>query len=125
MFPIEAQRKLCEKYGVMFSPCAPEDRAGVAVATLQQEPIYGVRKKNPDGSSSWYVWGGPHSPSSDFYQPLCASHLLELLPFAVPYLGLPPDYKFIIDHSGYEDVWKEEANQPPQTTTGSSAPDRV
>lgn len=126
MFPLDTQRKVCEKYGECFYSCAPEDRAGVAVETLQFEPIYGVRKKNPDGSSSWYVWGGPHSSAPDFYQPLCASHLLELLPLAVPYLGLPPGYKFILDRSGYEDVWKdEEANQPPQATTGSSAPSRV
>ncbi len=114
---IEAQKQLCTKYGVTFSACASEDRVGVAVATLARSPIYGVRKKNADGSASWYVWAGEYSTVPDFYQPLCASHLIDLLPISLPYLGLPSGYKFIIDRSGYEDVWQEEeANQSLQPT---------
>ncbi|HWA24803.1 MAG TPA: hypothetical protein VG734_03940 [Lacunisphaera sp.] len=114
---IEEQKQICAKYGADFYPCAADERAGVALQTLASEPIYGVRKKNEDGTASWYIWGGSYSATPDFYQPLCAGHIEDSLPIALRYLALPPGYKFIIDRHGHEDVWlEEEPNQPPQTS---------
>lgn len=104
---IKVQLAVCAKYHALFHTCADDERAGVAVETLKKEPIYGVREKNHDGSNSWYIWGGPGSTAEDFYQPLCAGHIGDLIPMVLPYLALPPGYKFIIDRSGFEDVWFE------------------
>lgn len=32
-----------------------------------------------------------------------------MLPEVLPYLELPPGYRFIIDGKGYEDVWFDES----------------
>ena len=104
----EEQKLLCAKYGVKFYSCGPDDRAGVALATLLNEPVHGSRERNEDGTSSWYIWAGEYSTDPDFYQPLCAGHIENYLPLVMPYLALPPGYKFIIDRNGYEDVWIDE-----------------
>lgn len=39
-----------------------------------------------------------------FFQPLHRAHISELCPQVVPYLGLPPGWRFLIA-DGYEDVW--------------------
>ena len=112
---IEIQQRICAKHCAPFFECSDDDRAGIALASLKSEPIYGARERNEDGTTSWYVWGGPYSTVEDFFQPICAGHIRELLPEAVPYLALPPGYKFIIDRSGFEDVWLEEnrsTNEP-------------
>jgi hypothetical protein len=111
---VEDQKRICAKYGAAFCSCAADERAGVARQTLARAPIYGARKKNEDGSASWYIWAGPHSSEADFYQPVCAGHLDELLPIVLPYLALPPGYRFIIDREGFEDVWFEEEKEPNQ-----------
>ena len=127
MYPVPTnteQEMLCAKYGAEYCECAPNERAGVALATLDKSPVYGVRTKNADGSMSWYIWAGPHSTAPDFFQPLCAGHLGEILPMVMRYLALPPGFKFIIDRSGYEDVWQEKewANQRPDGTPAKSPP---
>ena len=111
---IEVQKMVCAKYCAPFHACADDERVGVAVTTLKCEPIYGVRRTNEDGSACWYIWGGPRSTATDFYQPLCAGHISDLIPMVLPYLALPPGYKFIIDRNGFEDVWfeNEEGEQP-------------
>lgn len=106
----EDQKRICAKYRVEVFPCDSKERAGVAVATLKSEPLYGVRKKNEDGTASWYIWGGPYSEAIDSYQPLCVGHLDDLIPNVLPYLALPPGYKFIIDRKGFEDVWREDGS---------------
>nr|WP_246164814.1 hypothetical protein [Pigmentiphaga aceris] len=84
----------------------PDDMVAIALASLDQSPIYGTRIVLPEnGTISWFIHAGEHSPSPDFYQALHATHLHELLPQVVNYLCLPAGAKFIIDRAGYEDVW--------------------
>lgn len=106
--PIDGQKWICEKYGALYCPCKGSDRVGIAIQTLQNEPIYGTRELNPDGSSSWYIYAGQYSADDDFYKPVCIDHLETLLPIVLRYLALPPGWKFIIDKNGYEDVWQEK-----------------
>ena len=105
---IEIQKRVCAKHRAPFFECSDADRAGIALVSLKIDPIYGARERNEDGTTSWYVWGGPYSSAVDFFQPICAGHIRELLPEALPYLALPPGYKFIIDRNGFEDVWRED-----------------
>jgi hypothetical protein len=44
------------------------------------------------------------SNAPDFYSPLCVEHLAELCPLAVPFLALPPGWRFLTDGDD-DDVW--------------------
>ena len=102
----ENQRRICDKYGLPAQ--APEDMVALAIGSLDQSPIYGTRIDLPEnGTISWFIHCGAHSDASDFYQPLHAAHLAELLPQVLAYLALPSGTKFILDRAGYEDVWRE------------------
>ena len=123
---VEAQQRVCAKFSAEFCPCDFEERAGVAMATLGREPVHGIRETNDDGSKSWYIWGGEYSSGDDFFQPICAGHLRELLATAMPYLALPSGYRFMIDHQGFEDVWRDpeinsEQGVAPQSATRSES----
>lgn len=60
----------------------------------------------PEGDTTgWYLWaGGEMSQDPDFFLPLHAAHLEEWCPLVIPYLVLPPGWRFQIAPD-YEDVW--------------------
>ncbi|MEG0880153.1 MAG: hypothetical protein RSF79_06930 [Janthinobacterium sp.] len=102
----ETQRRICEKFGLPVQ--APEPMVALAIDSLAQSPIYGTRVVLPDnGTISWFIHCGEHDAAPDFYQPLHAAHLHEMLPQVLDYLALPSGAKFILDREGYEDVWLE------------------
>ena len=101
----DIQTALCEQYGAKFQPCAPHLKLGIAVATLNQAPINGLRHRPQGDTTGWYVWGGQElSPTEDFFQPLHVVHLEELLRTAVRYLGPWPGWRFQVANC-HEDVW--------------------
>jgi len=103
----EGQQRICDKYGMPAQ--APEAMVALAIGSLEQSPIYGTRIALPEnGTISWFIHCGEHSDALDFYQPLHAAHLREMLPQVLDYLALPSGAKFILDREGYEDVWLEE-----------------
>ncbi|WP_312437341.1 hypothetical protein [Janthinobacterium sp.] len=103
----EKQQRICDRYGLRAQPSEP--MVAVATGSLEQSPIYGTRIDLPEnGTISWFIHCGDHSDALDFYQPLHASHLQELLPQVLAYLALPSGARFIVDRSGYEDVWMDE-----------------
>ncbi len=102
----ESQHRICDKYGLPAQ--APEAMVALAFGSLDQSPIYGTRIDLPEnGTISWFIHCGAYSDAADFYQPLHAAHLAELLPQVLAYLALPSGTKFILDRAGYEDVWRE------------------
>ena len=83
---------------------------GLAIATVGQMPIRGDRCAPENGTNGWSIWCGEEwSDDPNFYAPLHVEHLKEMLPEVLPYLELPPGYRFIIDGKGYEDVWFDES----------------
>jgi hypothetical protein len=48
------------------------------------------------------------SVTDDFFDPLHVSHLDARLPEVVPYLALPPGWRFLLA-PGHEDVWYDES----------------
>lgn len=60
---------------------------------------------NPEADTcGWYIWFGETlSESLNFFVPLHAIHLVEWAPLVVPYLDLPPGWRFLVAE-GYEDV---------------------
>jgi hypothetical protein len=101
---LEKQKRLCEKIDADWQPINPELKIGISTS-LSTEPIHGLRHNPEEGTSGWFIWSGEYSDDKDFFQPIHASHLLELRPEIIKYLGLPPGYRFLVDNKGYEDIW--------------------
>ena len=100
---------ICERLGV--NPVEPELRSkiGIALQTLSERPIHGLRHQAEGDTNGWYIWCGEYSDDDAFFQPLHVEHLSERLPQVLKYLELPPGYRFLIDDEGYEDVWYDES----------------
>jgi len=107
----KTQLAKCLEHRSEFQAVLDNQKLGIALQTLGMTPIYGVREPIEAGTCGWYVWCGPYAPDADFFQPLHVSHLAHRLPIILPYLGLAVGHKFIIDESGYEDVWFEEQDK--------------
>jgi hypothetical protein len=104
---IEKQKQICRKYGADFLESPFNKIIGVAIASFEkfEMPINGLRHPvEYEHSTSWYLWAGEYSDESDFFQPVHVSHLLEICPKALYYLGLTSGWRFLFDNE-YEDVW--------------------
>lgn len=107
---VDLQRNVCARFG-----CAPfeaTERHKVGIARNVREsilPINGMRVPPEGDSTGWYIWAGDEpSTDPDFFLPLHVEHLGEWCPDALPYLKLPPGWRFQIA-PGHEDVWFDEA----------------
>lgn len=103
------QAATCERFGAEFCPSEPHSKLGLAMASLDQRPINGLRHPPTADTTGWYVWaGGEPSSADDFFQPVHVEHLAELLPAIIPYLGLPAGWRFQLA-PGHEDAWFDAA----------------
>jgi hypothetical protein len=102
-----SQNQKCKHFGSPAVYPEPHSRIGVALQTKGKQPINGMRAFPDDGFAGWYIWAGDYSSDDDFFQPVHISHLPVIWPELLPYLALAPDYRFIMDDDGYEDVWNE------------------
>jgi hypothetical protein len=71
-------------------------------------PINGLRHPPVGDTTGWYIWSGEGNPPSDpdFFVPLHVEHLMEWCPLVIPYLGLPPGWRFLLTGE-HEDVWND------------------
>lgn len=68
-------------------------------------PLNGIRHLPVGETTGWYIWAGEElSQDEDFFVPLHVEHLSAWCPQVVPYLALPPGWRFLLA-PGYEDVW--------------------
>ena len=105
----EAQQRICNKYNVGFNKPDHESMVGVADNLGATLPIHGLRHSTTDNTTGWYIWSGEYSEKKDFVKPMHMSHFIELHPGLVPYLGLPPGWRFLVDpEKNYEDVWNDD-----------------
>jgi hypothetical protein len=99
---------VCREYGVEPLPPRPGSKVGIALETLHLVPVHGVRLEPTDTTNGWYIFAGDEwSGADDFYKPLCVEHLPEFCPAALPFLALPPGWRFMTDGEGFVDVWYE------------------
>lgn len=102
------QRSVCRRFGVTPVPAPPDSKAGVARNVREGIwPVNGLRHRPTDDTTGWYVWAGEHlSDDPGFFEPLHVGHLAEWCPEILPYLALPPGWRFLLapDH---EDVWED------------------
>jgi hypothetical protein len=108
---ISEQKSVCEKVNAEFSPTPFNTIMGVALSTLlQNKTINGLRHPTKfKDNNGWYIWADEYSLANDFFKPIHVHHLFELSPQILKYLGLPPGWRFLIDNSGYEDIWYDES----------------
>ena len=105
---IKREQSVCEWAGVNPFPNEPNSKLGIALSTVGQCPINGLRLKPENGTNGWYIWCGEREiekESDDYFSPLCVEHINEYLPEIKEYLELPPGYRFLIDGNNYEDIW--------------------
>ncbi|WP_431355882.1 immunity protein Imm33 domain-containing protein [Cellulomonas xiejunii] len=69
------------------------------------QPVNGLRLPPALGTTGWFLWAGEElSEDPDFFVPLHVEHLVTWCALTVPYLALPPGWRFLIA-PGHEDVW--------------------
>jgi len=104
----QSQIATCQEYGRDFIPSPPDSKLGVALETLDQTPIHGLRHPPTPETNGWYIWAGEYSSHIDFFKPLHTSHLIQRFPEVVRFLALPPGSRFLLagDHV---DVWFDES----------------
>ena len=109
---------LCDQYGVQPDIPADKDKLVIALDTLDQEPLNGLRHQPEADSSGWYVWGGIEFPSADdAFSPLHVSHMKDYCPSAIKFLGLPTGWRFLTD-SDRSGAWEEGSPKYPLKAPG-------
>jgi hypothetical protein len=99
------QAALARKFGVEAQPPLDGEKVGVSQSLREGVlPIHGLRHPPAADTSGWYLWAGEYSEAADFFAPLHIEHLLRWNSAVLPYLGLPPGWRFLIA-PGHEDVW--------------------
>lgn len=102
---LEFQRDVCHRFGAGFVDCDLNLKLGVSSGVRSgQTPVHGLRVEPVNATSGWYIWVGALSDDPDFFLPLHGAHLPDWCPVVMPYLALPPGWRFLLapDH---EDVW--------------------
>lgn len=100
------QQDVCEQANATPLPPAQGSKIGIAIETLGRLPINGLRIHQSGSTNGWYIWcGGEMSFEPAFFSPMHVEHLEEIIPHVVKYLALPPGFRFLIDDSGYQDIW--------------------
>lgn len=102
------QIAVCGRYGVDPFTIPADLKVGVA-RNVKSEllPINGLRHAPEGDTTGWYIWAGEEpSDAPDFFEPLHVRHLVDWCPSVLPYLALPPGWRFLIA-PGHEDVWED------------------
>lgn len=102
----EHQRDVCRRYGVAPFPATAGLKVGISANVRTGiQPINGLRHRAEGDTTGWYIWAGEVlSDAPDFFIPLHVEHLSDWCPQVIPYLSLPPGWRFLIAPS-YQDVW--------------------
>ena len=106
---VSLQREVCARFRADFFDTPEESTLGIALPTIGSIRLNGLRHRPDRGTSGWFVWGGETlSDDPAFFEPMHVSHLNRECPKVLPYLGLPPGWRFLLA-PGYEDVWFDES----------------
>lgn len=109
MSEADLQRTTCARVGSQFIESPANLKAGIALQTLGFLPLNGLRHQPTEGTCGWFIWGGEVLESNDdFFKPVHVEHLKQRCPTIIPYLGLPPGWRFLLA-PGQEEVWFDES----------------
>jgi hypothetical protein len=100
------QVALCRKYQADYQSLNLDLKLGISANFFDGAmPLNGLRLQPEGDTCGWYLWAGQElSRADDFFQPLHVYHLIDSCPHVLPYLALPPGWRFLTDGT-YEDVW--------------------
>lgn len=107
---LSAQIQLTTRFGAVPAPITQGVKVGVSenVRSPHVLPLNGLRHPAATGTSGWFIWRGEElGTAHDFFVPLHVEHLETWCPEVVPYLALPPGWRFLLA-PGYEDVWFDD-----------------
>ena len=106
----EQQKEVCTRYGAPFFDSPSGLKVGIARNVRDGlMPINGLRHPPEGDTTGWYIWAGEElSSEPDFFMPLHVEHLAKWCPEVLPFLGLPPGWRFLVA-DGHEDVWEDES----------------
>ena len=86
-------------------PCLAHEKVGIALNTLGNLPVNGVRHLVEGGTCGWYFWCGEELlTDEDFFKPLHFAHLDRYLPEVIPYTALSPGFRVLLSPNQM-DVW--------------------
>ena len=107
---MKAQRAICKRFGTSLAESPSNLKVGISRnARDGVVPLNGLRHPPTAETTGWYIWAGESMPQDDdLFLPLHVAHLERWCPEALPYLGLPPGWRFLLA-PGYEDVWFDPA----------------
>jgi hypothetical protein len=107
---VEVQRDVCRRYDAVWCEAPPDLKVGISRNVRDGvRPLNGLRHPPQGETTGWYIWAGEEpSREPDFFVPLHVNHLMDWCPEVLPFLGLPPGYRFLLA-SDYEDVWKDDS----------------
>lgn len=103
----DKQKAICQEYHSPWKPIDKTLKIGVS-ANLDMYPIHGLRLHADEGTTGWFIWSGEYEERDDFFQPMCAEHLLERKPELIQYLALDVGFRFLRGEDNYQDVWFDE-----------------
>jgi hypothetical protein len=101
-----AQRRTCRRFNTDFVEVAPDSKIGIARnARPGAWPLNGLRHPPEGDTCGWYVWAGETlSSDPEFFEAVPISQVPDLLALILPYLGLPPGWRFLLAED-HEDAW--------------------
>ena len=104
----DEQLDICRRFGVVPTPAPGHMKVGISANVRDGLlPINGLRHSSEGDTTGWYIWAGEElSNAPDFFQSLHVEHLLDWCPDVIPYLLLPPGWRFLLA-PGVEDVWED------------------
>jgi hypothetical protein len=102
------QFEMATRFGAVAAPPSLGEKVGISADVWSQErvlPLNGLRHPAAAGTSGWFIWCGEEiGAADDFFIPLHIEHLKARCPEVLPYLALPPGWRFLLA-PGHEDVW--------------------
>jgi len=106
---VRKQETVCEWIGAKPDRPNPDSIIGLAINSLENGIIHGLRHPAEENTNGWYIWSGNYSDSADFFSPICINHLDKYIKADLTeYLDLPAGYRFLMDGNNHEDVWFDE-----------------
>ena len=106
------QLQMCSRFNVPPVAFRYDKNVGVARNVAVKPdlwPLNGLRHSPETHTTGWFIWAGDDLPQdADFFVPMHARHIAEIRPICLPYLALPPGWRFLIA-PGHEDVWYDES----------------
>jgi hypothetical protein len=96
--------------GIVQTPSFKHLKVGIAKNVREGIlPINGLRHRPVGDTTGWYIWAGEEpGEDPDYFVPLHVDHLEQWCPSAMRFLGLPPEWRFLVADT-YEDVWEDRS----------------